>query len=553
MSFSYAPGKAYYIAVPQNKEDARALVGIFKPFFLSEEIEKVGQNLKYDITVLEKYDIEVRGPLFDTMLAHYLLQPDMRHNMDVLAERYLHYKPVSIEELIGKKGKNQGNMRDVPLEQIAEYAGEDADITFQLMQTFSPKLAETGVEKVFRDIESPLVRVLADMEFQGVRIDVDGLRLYSKELEGDIAKLEDDILKLAGIRFNIGSPKQLGEVLFERMKLVDKPKKTKTGQYATGEDVLAELKDKHEIVNMILDFRELGKLKSTYVDALPAIVHKETGRVHTTFNQTVAATGRLSSTNPNLQNIPVRTEKGRHIRKMFIPRDKNHILLSADYSQIELRIIAALSGDENMISAFKNGEDIHAATAAKVFGVPLAEVTKEQRSNAKTVNFGIIYGVSAFGLSQQSTLNRQEAKEVIESYFKTYPGIKSYIDRQQKLAREKGYVETIMGRRRYLPDINSANQVVRGHAERNAINAPIQGSAADVIKLAMINIHRKMKERGLKSTMVLQVHDELVFDVLRSEEMEMKDLIKREMEEAVELSVPLLVEVGSGENWLEAH
>lgn len=553
MSFSYAKGKAYYVAVPSEKQAAQGIVDLFKPFFEAEDIEKVGQNLKYDITVLEKYGVDVRGALFDTMLAHYLIQPDMRHNMDILAETYLNYSPVSIETLIGKKGKNQGSMRNADLDAVAEYAGEDADITMQLKQVFEPELKETGVQKVFAEIETPLVRVLADMEYAGVTIDVPGLAAYSKQLNDDLIRLEEEITQLAGTAFNIGSPKQLGEILFDKLKLVDKPKKTKTGQYATGEEILVTLKDKHPIIENILDYRETGKLKSTYVDALPKLINPKTGRVHTTFNQTVAATGRLSSTNPNLQNIPIRTEKGRYVRKMFIPSDQNHTLLSADYSQIELRIIAALSGDEAMISAFKNGEDIHAATAAKVFGVPLAEVTREQRSNAKTVNFGIIYGVSAFGLSQQSTLDRGEAREVIDSYFKTYPGIKDYIEKQQNFAREHGYVETIMGRRRYLRDINSRNQVIRGQAERNAINAPIQGSAADIIKIAMINIHRKMAEQKFESKMILQVHDELVFDVLKSEVDNLEALVKSEMENAVTLEVPLTAEAGRGENWLEAH
>ncbi len=553
MSFCYAKGKAYYVSMPKTRQETQGIIDIFKPFFLAENVEKVGQNLKFDITVLEKYGVVVHGAIFDTMLAHYLLQPDMRHNMDVLAETYLHYQPVSIETLIGKKGKNQSNMRDADPALVAEYAGEDADITWQLKEHFLPKLAETAVDKVFYEIESPLVKVLADMEFAGVKIDVDGLKKYSAELHEDLLRLEDEITQLAGTPFNIGSPKQMGEILFDKLKLIAKPKKTKTGQYATGEEILVELKDKHPIINKILDFRELGKLKSTYVDALPLLVHPKTGRVHTTFNQTVAATGRLSSTNPNLQNIPIRTEKGRYIRKMFVPRDENHALVSADYSQIELRIIAALSGDAAMISAFTNGEDIHAATAAKIFNVPLAEVTREQRGNAKTVNFGIIYGVSAFGLSQQSNLSRTEAKEVIEQYFATYPGIRNYIDTQQEFARQHGFVQTIMGRRRYLRDINSANAVVRGAAERNAINAPIQGSAADVIKIAMINIHEKLEAQGFAAKMILQVHDELVFDAPKTEITALEKLVKSEMENAVTLEVPLLVEVGSGADWLAAH
>jgi DNA polymerase-1 len=553
MSFCYAAGKAYYVAVPEEKQAAQGIVDLFRPFFENEKIEKIGQNLKYDMTVLENYGVAVKGALFDTMLAHYLIQPDMRHNMDVLAETYLNYRPVSIETLIGKKGKSQRSMRDVEPEKVSEYAGEDADITFQLKQVFAPKLEETEVKDVFADIETPLVPVLADMEYAGVKIDVAGLNEYSATLQAEIDQLQEEITTLAGVAFNIGSPKQLGEVLFDKLKLVEKPKKTKTGQYATGEDILQGLKDKHEIIQKILDFRETGKLKSTYVDALPKLVNEKTGRVHTTFNQTIAATGRLSSTNPNLQNIPIRTEKGRYVRKMFVPRDKEHILLAADYSQIELRIIAAISQDENMINAFKAGEDIHAATAAKVFGVDLADVTRQQRSNAKAVNFGIIYGQGAFGLAQQTGLSRGEAREVIDQYFQTYPGIRDYMDSQKTYAQKHGYVKTIMGRKRYLKDINSRNAVVRGQAERNAINAPIQGSAADVIKIAMINLHRKMEEQKFASKMVLQVHDELVFDVLKSEEEKLSALIKSEMESAIDLAVPMVVEVGRGENWLEAH
>jgi DNA polymerase-1 len=553
MSFSYAKGKAYYINMPTSRQEAQGIVDLFKPFFMDENIEKVGQNLKYDMAVLEKYGVEVRGPIFDTMLAHYLLQPDMRHGIDVLAETYLRYEKVHTEELIGSKGKNQGNMRDVAPEKVAEYAGEDADIALQLKQLFEPKLVETGVQKVFSEIETPLVPVLADMEYAGVNIDVPGLNAYSAQLNDALIILEKEITDLAGFPFNIGSPKQLGEVLFDHLKLLSKPKKTKTGQYATGEEVLVTLKDKHPIIEKILDYRETGKLKSTYVDALPKLINPKTGRVHTTFNQTVAATGRLSSTNPNLQNIPIRTEKGRYIRKMFVPRDENHLLLSADYSQIELRIIAALSNDASMIGAFKNGEDIHAATAAKVFGIPLNEVTRQQRSNAKAVNFGLIYGQGAFGLAQQTGLSRTEAKEIIEQYFATYPGILTYMETQQELARKLGYVETIMGRKRYLRDINSQNAVVRSAAERNAINAPIQGSAADVIKIAMINIYRKMASQKFTAKMVLQVHDELVFDVPKTEVDDLEALVKHEMENAVQLEVPLLAESGKGNNWLEAH
>lgn len=553
IAFSYDAGKAYYIPIPEDQKEAQKRVDLIKPFFEANEVEKIAQNLKYDMAVLKRYDVDISGPLFDTMLAHYLLQPDMRHNMDLLAETYLNYRPMSIEKLIGKKGKNQGNMRDVEIDKLVEYAGEDADITFQLYQVFKPGLEQGGVKNVFYNVETPLVPVLAEMEFEGVKVDVEALRTYSKQLEKELAELEESIIEDAGERFNIGSPRQLGEILFGKLELMEKPKKTKSGQYSTSEDILQDIADRHPIVEKVLDWRQIGKLKSTYVDALPDLVDANTGRIHSTFNQTVAATGRLSSTNPNLQNIPIRTERGRKVRGMFVSRDKDHTLLAADYSQIELRIIAALSGDESMISAFKNGEDIHAATAAKVFDVPLEEVTREQRSHAKTVNFGIIYGVSAFGLSQQTNLSRTEAKDVIEAYFRTYPGVRDYIDKQVELAREQGYVETITGRRRYLKDINSRNAVVRGHAERNAVNAPIQGSAADVIKLAMIKIHEKMKEKKYKSKMILQVHDELVFDAHVDELEDLRAMVVELMESAYELSVPLDVDTGTGANWLEAH
>ena len=487
------------------------------------------------------------------MLAHYLINPDMRHNMDVLAETYLNYTPVSITELIGKKGKNQLSMRQVPLEQQTEYAVEDADITYQLAQKFRPELTEANTETLFKDIEVPLLRVLADMEMEGINLDKDFLQSLAKDLDNDIKNLETQIYETAGEQFNIASPKQLGEILFDKMKLVDKPKKTKTGQYSTAEDVLSYLAKDHQIIRDVLEFRGLSKLKSTYVDALPEQVEPTTGRVHTDYMQTVAATGRLSSNNPNLQNIPIRTERGRQVRKAFIPRNENYTLLAADYSQIELRIIAALSQETTMIDAFKNGEDIHASTAAKVFNVPISEVTREQRSNAKTVNFGIIYGVSAFGLSNQTDLSRSEAKELIDTYYQTYPKLRNYMSELVDFARDNGYVQTVLGRRRYLKDINSRNAVVRGAAERNAVNAPIQGSAADIIKIAMINIHRKLTQGGYKTKMLLQVHDELVFDVPKTELDEMKTLIKSEMENAYQLSVPLDVEVGLGDNWLMAH
>ncbi len=553
IAFSWDVGKGFYLPISENKEEAQEIIEQLRPFFESESIEKIGQNLKYDIKVLAKYNVSVKGKLFDTMLAHYLINPDMRHNMDVLAETYLNYTPVSITELIGKKGKNQLSMREVPIEKQTEYAVEDADITLQLKEHFQNELGEANTQKLFDEIEIPLLRVLADMELEGINLDKDFLKGLSLELDNDIAKLEKAIYEAAGVEFNIASPKQLGEILFDKMKLVDKPKKTKTGQYSTAEDVLSYLAKDHKIIRDVLEYRGLSKLKSTYVDALPEQVDPATNRVHTDYMQTVAATGRLSSNNPNLQNIPIRTERGREVRKAFVPRDKNHILLAADYSQIELRIIAALSEEETMIKAFKDGEDIHASTAAKVFNVPLGEVTREQRSNAKTVNFGIIYGVSAFGLSNQTDLSRTEAKELIETYYKTYPKLRNYMSELVDFARDNGYVQTVSGRRRYLKDINSRNAVVRGAAERNAVNAPIQGSAADIIKIAMINIHKKMAEAGYKSKMLLQVHDELVFDVHKPELEKLKVLIKTEMESAYKLAVPLDVELGLGENWLEAH
>ena len=553
IAFSWEAGKGFYIPFPDNKDEAQAHIETLRPFFESETIEKIGQNLKYDIKVLHKYNIKVKGKCFDTMLAHYLINPDMRHNMDVLAETYLNYTPVSITELIGKKGKNQLSMRDVPLEQQTEYAVEDADITFQLAQHFRPELAEAKTEELFNTIEIPLLHVLADMELEGIKLDKEFLNSLSEDLDNDIKNLELKIFEEAGQEFNIASPKQLGEILFDKLKLVDKPKKTKTGQYSTAEDVLSYLAKDHQIIRDVLEYRGLAKLKSTYVDALPLQVEESTGRVHTDYMQTVAATGRLSSNNPNLQNIPIRTERGRQVRKAFVPRDDNYTLLAADYSQIELRIIAALSEETTMIEAFKNGEDIHASTASKVFNVPLNEVTREQRSNAKTVNFGIIYGVSAFGLSNQTDLSRTEAKELIETYYKTYPKLRNYMSEQIDFARDHGYVQTVLGRRRYLKDINGSNAIVRGAAERNAVNAPIQGSAADIIKIAMINIHKKLTEGNYKTKMLLQVHDELVFDVYKPELEELKTLIKSEMENAYQLAVPLDVDLGIGNNWLEAH
>jgi len=554
MSFSYEKGKAFYVPFPENQEEAQILVDKFKPFFENENIEKIGQNLKYDLKILSNYGVTVKGKLFDTMIAHYLINPDMRHNMDILAETYLKYSPKSIETLIGKKGKNQITMRDVPLEDIKEYAAEDADVTLQLKEIFTAELDKTETKKLFDEIEIPLVSVLAAMETEGIRLDTEFLSIMSKEMEIEIKSLEEKIYETAGEKFNLASPKQLGDVLFDKLKIGGaKQKKTKTGQYATGEEVLTYLANDNPIVKQILDWRQMVKLQSTYILALPEQVDKKTLRVHTDYMQTVAATGRLSSNNPNLQNIPIRTERGRQIRKAFVARDENHTLISADYSQIELRIIAALSGEENMIKAFQDGEDIHKATAAKVFDVPLEEVSREQRSNAKTVNFGIIYGVSAFGLSNQTSLSRSESAALIEAYYKTYPRLRSYINEQIEFAREKGYVQTILGRRRYLKDINSANAVVRSAAERNAVNAPIQGSAADVIKIAMINIHKKLTEENWKSKMLLQVHDELVFDVHNDELEKIQPMIKHEMENAFIMAVPLEVELGLGADWLAAH
>ena len=554
ISFSYEKGKGFYVPFPENQTEAQTLIEKLIPFFENENIEKIGQNLKYDLKVLSNYGITVKGKLFDTMIAHYLINPDMRHNMDILSETYLKYAPQSIEALIGKKGKNQKSMRDVSLEEIKEYAVEDADVTLQLSEIFNAELDKTHTKKLFEEIEIPLVTVLASMEKEGINLDVPFLKSLSKELGDDISQLESRIYEIAGEKFNLASPKQLGDILFDKLKIGGaKQKKTKTGQYATGEEILSYLAKDNEIVSAILDWRSLIKLQNTYVEALPLQVDAKTHRVHTDYMQTVAATGRLSSNNPNLQNIPIRTERGRQIRKAFIARDENYTLLSADYSQIELRIIAALSGEENMIKAFQQGEDIHKSTAAKVFNVPLEEVTKEQRSHAKTVNFGIIYGVSAFGLSNQTSLSRAESAALIEAYYNTYPKLKSYIQEQIENAREKGFVQTILGRRRYLKDINSANAVVRGAAERNAVNAPIQGSAADIIKIAMINIHKRLIAENWKSKMLLQVHDELVFDVHNSELEKIQPMIKHEMEQAVVLSVPLEVEIGIGRDWLEAH
>jgi DNA polymerase-1 len=552
-SLSWEAHTAYYVALPSERSEAQTWLELFRPHFERSDATWIGHNLKFDLQILANYGIMLVGTLRDTMLAHYLIEPDQRHGMDALAQNYLGYTPISIDSLIGAKGKNQKSMRDLPAAEVAEYAAEDADVTWRLHEAFKPKLAEAGLERVLHDLEAPLIPVLAGMERAGMAIDLDGLARYSAELAIDSARLESEVRELAGVDFNLGSPKQLGEVLFDRLKLDPKAKKTKTGQYATGEEVLENFRKAHPIVDKLLEWRQVGKLKSTYVDALPELVNPRTGRIHTTFNQAVAATGRLSSTNPNMQNIPVRSERGQRVRDLFVAGGPDRVLLSADYSQIELRVIASMSGDAGMIEAFLSGEDIHVATAAKVFGLPLSEVSREQRSQAKTVNFGIIYGVSAFGLSQQTNLSRSEAKEVIEQYFATYPGIKKYIDDQVAAARTNGYVETLLGRRRYLRDIDSRNQAVRGHSERNAINAPIQGTAADIVKLAMIRIHDRLQREGLKSPMILQVHDELVFDAYSTEVESLRELVKAEMESAFALKVPLVADTGVGRTWLQAH
>jgi len=553
IAFSYIKGEAYYVPVPADQEEAQIIINDFKEILENTTITKIGQNIKYDILVLKKYGIDVAEPIFDTMLAHYLISPESKHNMDALAEHYLNYTPVSITTLIGPKGKKQGNMRDITPKDVVAYAGEDADITLQLKEHLSKEIETHEMHELLHSLEQPLAPVLANMEYEGVRVDESVLKIMSDDLQQESIKAQDDIYRLAGVEFNIASPKQLGEVLFDKMKLVDKPKKTKTGQYATGEEILSKLANEHEIVNRILDFREFQKLKSTYVDALPEMISKRDGRIHTNYSQAVAATGRLSSINPNLQNIPIRTAKGREIRKAFVPRDENHILMAADYSQIELRIMAAFAKDEDMIEAFKNGRDIHATTAAKIFKVPLEEVDSDMRRKAKTANFGIIYGISAFGLSQRLNIPRSEAQDIISSYFEEFAAVKKYMDETVNLAKENEYVETIMGRRRYLRDINSGNATDRGFAERNAINAPIQGSAADIIKKAMIDIDQWMKAEKFKSKMILQVHDELVFDVHKDEKDKLEAGVKKLMNEAIQLEVPMEVEVGFGDNWLEAH
>ena len=557
LSFAYFASEAFYVPIPSEQSEAQSIMNEFKEVFENESIRKIGQNIKYDLMVLKNYGIVLKGRMFDTMLAHYIIEPEQRHGMDYLANVYLNYEPVSIETLIGKRsaaqGKSQGSMRDVAIEKIKEYAAEDADVTLQLKQILEPKLADSQQQKLLENLEMPLVNVLANMEMEGVRIDMNALYEMSSVLETDIKQIQSDIFTLAGQEFNVASPKQLGEILFDKLKLDSKAKKTKTGQYATGEDILSKLENEHEIVRKILDFRELVKLKNTYVDALPSLVSKKTGRIHTSYNQAVAATGRLSSTNPNLQNIPIRTPRGREIRKAFVPRNEEYIILSADYSQIELRIMAAFSGDESMLEAFNQGIDIHSTTASKVFKVALADVTSDMRRKAKMVNFGIIYGISAFGLSQRLNIPRGEAKEIIDAYWVEFPKIKQFMDDTINKAREMKFVETILGRRRYLRDINSQNMTDRGFAERNAINAPIQGSAADMIKIAMINIHHFMEKENLKSRMILQVHDELVFDAHRSEVDFLKAKVDELMCSAIPMSVKMETGIGFGENWLEAH
>jgi DNA polymerase-1 len=553
IAFSWEKNKAFYVYLPEDLEKSKKLVLKFKDLFANENILKVGQNIKFDMQMLKSYGVEVAGPYFDTMIAHYLLQPEQRHNFDFLVETYLNYHPVEIEELIGPKGKDQKTMRDVDPQLIKEYAGEDADLTLQLKAVLEKELEKNGFTELFKTIEIPLLPVLTDIEFEGVKVDKENLANYSKELTEKIKKVETDIYAFAETEFNIASPKQMGEILFEKMKIIPNPKKTKTGQYSTSEQELQKLQSKHEIIDKILEFRTLQKLLSTYVDALPKLISEKTGKLHTSFNQTVAATGRLSSTNPNLQNIPIRTAEGKKIRGAFVASNDDRIILAADYSQIELRLIAAMSEDENMISAFKNKEDIHAATAARVFNVEQSAVSKEMRSQAKSANFGIIYGISSFGLAQNIGISRSDAKNLIDNYFSTYPKVKKYMEKQIAFARDNEYVSTLFGRKRYLPDINSRNAVVRGVAERNAINAPIQGTAADIIKIAMAKIYKRFKQENIKGKMILQVHDELVFDVYKDELEKVKQLVKAEMESAAQLSVPLTVEMGTGTNWLEAH
>ena len=553
ISFSWQKGIGYYLPIKNNKPVHEKSFEILRPFFESTDIVKVGHNIKFDIQVLHKYNVKVSSPIYDTMVAHYLINPDMRHNLDTLSESYLNYSPISIESLIGKKGKNQISMRDVSIDKITDYASEDADITLQLKSIFDKEIEVNNLSKIFYDIEIPMINVLSEMETEGIKIDTSYLEKLDKEFEEDLEKLKKEIFKKSGEEFNLNSPKQLGEILFDKLKLVSKPKKTKTGQYSTSEEVLSSLANDHKIIEDILEWRSLDKLQNTYVKSLPNEVSSLTNRVHSSFNQTVTTTGRLSSNNPNLQNIPIRTANGQKIRRAFIPRGSDYILMAADYSQIELRVIASMSNEKNMIDAFVNNQDIHTMTASKIYNVDPENVTREQRGNAKTVNFGIIYGVSAFGLSQQTDLNRSESKVMIDNYFLNYPGLKKYMSDQIDFARNNGYVETIMGRRRYLQNINSQNNMLRSSSERNAINAPIQGSAADIIKIAMININSELKKQSLKSKMLLQVHDELVFDVHKSEKDQIKDIVKTTMESAVKLKVPLKIDLEFGKNWLEAH
>ncbi|MGM0566506.1 MAG: DNA polymerase I [Bacteroidota bacterium] len=553
IAFASEKGKAFYVPLPQKREEAQEILQEFEELFSHPKILKTGQNLKFDNSILKWYHTEVKGPYFDTMLAHYLIEPEQRHSMDYLAETYLKYKPVSYESLAGKKGKNQKTLRQVDPEKLKDYAAEDADITLQLKKVFEPLLKQNNVMNLYQDIELPLVEVLADMEAAGVKLNTKAIEEISGKLAEDIAQIQQKIYDQAGEEFNIGSPKQLGIVLYEKIKVTDKPKLTKTKQYSTSEDVLRKMADKHPVIRDILEYRQLTKLKSTYVDALPDLINPKTGRIHTSYNQTVTATGRLSSTNPNLQNIPIRTERGREIRKAFVPRDENHVLLAADYSQIELRIMASLSGDENLVEAFNNGLDIHAATASRIYGVELDKVTRDMRRKAKTANFGIIYGISAFGLSERLEIPRKEAAEIIKTYFEQYPAVKKYMDESINFAKEHGYVETLMKRRRYLRDIHSGNSVVRGVAERNAINAPIQGSSADMIKIAMIRIYEALKQQKLKTKMILQVHDELVFDVPKDEVDAVSKMVQEKMKNAMELKVPVVVDLNTGNNWLEAH
>lgn len=552
MSFSFAENQAFYVPVPANREEALTIVNIFKPAFENPDSLKIGQNIKYDLIMLANYGVTLKGKMFDTMIAHYVLQPELRHGMDYLAEIYLKYETIKIEELIGAKGKKQGNMRDLAPEAVYKYACEDADVTLKLKQVLENELETNGVKKLFEEIEMPLVPVLAYMERNGVRIDTEALKETSRHFTARMNQIEEEVHQLAGMEFNIASPKQVGEVLFDRLKIVEKAKKTKTGQYVTSEEVLESLRGKHEIVGKILEHRGLKKLLGTYIDALPQLINPATGRIHTSFNQTVTATGRLSSSNPNLQNIPIRNEDGKEIRKAFIP-DEGCEFFSADYSQIELRIMAHLSNDPHMIEAFQKDQDIHAATAAKIYKVKLEEVTREQRSKAKTANFGIIYGISVFGLAERLNVDRKEAKALIDGYFENYPNVKAYMDQSIQEAREKGYIETIFKRKRYLPDINSKNAVVRGYAERNAINAPIQGSAADIIKVAMIRIYQRFQEEGIRSKMILQVHDELNFSVLPEEKEKVQQIVISEMEAAYKMKAPLRADHGWGHNWLEAH